>query len=338
MITRRGGFPHMLARIRTAAAVVLTLAAVTPLAGQDERLTWENDLESAQRLAAETNRLVLIHFGGPWCQPCVRLEREVFSKPGFGRELVRDYVAVNVDPHEFPAIKDRYLVRKYPSDVIITPQGQLVYKLLSPKTASGYVAAMCQVADEARAKGLLGGLSGGIAENRAAGPGGRSTSASPNPAEPYASKAERRATQSKQPSERDQRLAKAAVEGLPELPPGSPPLVLEGFCPVSLVEKRTWVAGDVRWGAIHHQRTYLFAGESQQQAFLADPDRYAPALDGHDPVLALERSQSVAGNREHGVIFDGRVYLFAGEDTLNVFRHAPERYSIGIRQARRTKR
>ncbi|HEV3007023.1 MAG TPA: thioredoxin family protein [Pirellulales bacterium] len=339
----------MLARIRAAAAVLLVLVTATPLLAENERLTWERDLETAQRVAAETHRLVLIHFGGPWCQPCVRMEREVFSKPGFGADLVRDYVAVNVDPHEFPAIKERYGVRMYPSDVIVTPQGQLVYKLLSPKTVSAYVAAMSQVADDARAKGLLGPADG-AARNVA--PGGRSAAQPPRRAQRRAEdqadrrpateahdlQADRHTNQNERPPVDDEQSANARVDDLPPLPPGSPPLALEGFCPVSLADKRAWVAGDVRWGAIHHHHTYLFAGEVEQQAFLADPQRYAPALDGYDPVLALDRSQSVSGSREHGVIFDGRVYLFSGEETLNVFRQAPDRYSIGARQTRRNRR
>jgi protein disulfide-isomerase len=345
---RQGRHTHMLARIWAAAAVLLVLITAAPLLAESERLTWEKDLETAQRVAAETHRLVLIHFGGAWCQPCVRLEREVFSKPGFGAELVRDYVAVNVDPHEFPAIKERYGIRMYPSDVIVTPQGQLVYKLLSPKTVSAYVAAMCQVADDARAKGLLGPTDG-VARNDA--PSGRYAAQAPRrgarqpedqgdrrPAtEAPGSRNERRASQSAQPVD-DELPANAAADDLPQLPPGSPPLALEGFCPVSLADKRAWVAGDVRWGAIHHHHTYLFAGEAEQQAFLADPQRFAPALDGYDAVLALDRSQSVSGSREHGVIFDGRVYLFTGEETLNVFRKAPDRYSIGARQTRRNRR
>ena len=43
-------------------------------------MPWQPNLETAQQIAARSNRLVLIHFWAPWCQPCMRLEKEVFSR------------------------------------------------------------------------------------------------------------------------------------------------------------------------------------------------------------------------------------------------------------------
>jgi protein disulfide-isomerase len=136
----------------------------------------------------------------------------------------------------------------------------------------------------------------------------------------------------------------AAPAGPPALPPGTPPLGLEGFCPVQLTHamkqaepNRRWTRGDVRWGAIHRGRLYLFAGSNEQAAFLADPDRFAPVCSGDDPVLALDQGRQVPGKREFGVLYNGRFYLFAGESTLNQFAKNPERYTAEAIQARFTK-
>ena len=105
------------------------------------------------------------------------------------------------------------------------------------------------------------------------------------------------------------------------LPPGCPPVGLDGYCAVSLAENRRWVPGDRRWGAIHRGRTYLFAGPGEQRRFLADPDRYAPLFSGNDIVLAADLGQVVPGMRQHGVFLlpSGRVLLFASEETLAKF-------------------
>ena len=107
---------------------------------------------------------------------------------------------------------------------------------------------------------------------------------------------------------------------------GTPPWGLESFCPVSLCEKQKWVKGDRRWGAIHRGRTYLFVGPGEQQRFLANPDRYAPVAAGNDVVLAAEQGQIVPGMRQHGVFYQGRIYLFSSEASLQKFSANPNAY------------
>lgn len=114
---------------------------------------------------------------------------------------------------------------------------------------------------------------------------------------------------------------------------GSMPLGLEGYCPVTLAEKGAWVEGRAQWGARHRGRTYLFAGPDEQKAFLTDPDRYAPALSGDDPVLAFETGKSTPGQRRFGVSYQQRVYLFATPETRSTFAANPDRYTTRIQVA-----
>jgi|688.fasta_scaffold104628_1 YHS domain-containing protein len=107
----------------------------------------------------------------------------------------------------------------------------------------------------------------------------------------------------------------------------SMPLGLEGYCAVTLVEKQVWTEGRPQFGVRHRGRTYLFAGLAQQQAFLADPDRYAPALSGDDPVLAFEQGKAMPGQRRYGVVCQSRMYLFATPETRDAFAANPEKYA-----------
>lgn len=104
-------------------------------------------------------------------------------------------------------------------------------------------------------------------------------------------------------------------------------MAMEGFCPVTLVEKGAWVAGNSQWGARHKGRVYLFAGPVEQQVFFASPERYAPVLSGDDPVLALDAGRNVPGDRRYGLTYESRTYLFSSPETLNVFSAAPEKYA-----------
>jgi len=108
------------------------------------------------------------------------------------------------------------------------------------------------------------------------------------------------------------------------------PLGLEGYCPVSLVETGNWREGQAQWGARHRGRTYLFSGLEEQQAFLADPDRYAPALSGDDPVVAFDSGSTVSGQRQYGVTYQQRIYLFASPESRATFAANPQRYTSRV--------
>lgn len=134
----------------------------------------------------------------------------------------------------------------------------------------------------------------------------------------------------------DPRLAGRAPQ--PNLPPaaaaaGQPPLALDGFCPVTLVDQSKWAKGDARWGALHRGRVYLFTTQQAQQQFLAQPDRFSPILAGHDAVRFAETGQLVEGRREHGVYYRDRILLFADEDALQRFGMRPDFYVTAAEQA-----
>lgn len=113
-------------------------------------------------------------------------------------------------------------------------------------------------------------------------------------------------------------------------PYGTMPLGMEGYCPVTLAEKGQWVEGRAQYGARHRGRTYLFAGEAQQRTFLTDPDHYAPALSGDDPVVAFDAGKSVPGQRRYGVTYQSRIYLFSTPETRTTFSANPQRYTARV--------
>ena len=116
---------------------------------------------------------------------------------------------------------------------------------------------------------------------------------------------------------------------------GSMPLGLEGYCPVTLADRGVWTEGRAQWGVRHRGRTYLFAGPEQQQAFLATPDRYAPALSGDDPVVVVDQRRSTPGRRAYGVTYQSRMYLFSSPETRAQFAANPERYTGQVMLAER---
>lgn len=452
---------------------------------------WQGNVEAAQRLAGQSNRLVLMHFWAPWCKPCMRLDSEVFSQPQFGPALEANYVPVKLNADDSRAIARQYGITQLPVDVIITPAGKLVTILPSPPSAEKYIAQLNEVAAGHRqvaaganpqaAPGApagaapaappaapatpaayvppqgpaapatpvgdryadfynQGGQAGAAAGSAAYGavaagatapatapgypaqqppaggyygpesaapagppPGNPAYGAPPpgqqppgatggyaqqppaqqNPTQAYAAQQYQPQPGQQYPPQQNpaqqyppqqapaQQYPSQPYAGQPypaqpnpgqvpgaapppgaygpanpaaqppmppvaqQLPPGSPPLGMDGYCPVTLVMQKKWVAGDKRFGAIHRGRTYLFAGEDEQKRFLANPDSFSPVMSGIDPVLALDQNQTIAGTRKYGVFMGGRIYLFSSQESMSQFEKNPKRYAAEVLQARR---
>jgi YHS domain-containing protein/thiol-disulfide isomerase/thioredoxin len=115
---------------------------------------WQTDLEAAKRTAAQTNKLVLLHFWAQWCKPCMRLENTVFNQPGVGEQLAKNFVPVKVNIDLRPTTARQFGVQSIPADVIITPDGKVIEKTSSPRTAAAYVGRMQQVAMKVPNRGL----------------------------------------------------------------------------------------------------------------------------------------------------------------------------------------
>ncbi|MGD9722369.1 MAG: thioredoxin family protein [Pirellulales bacterium] len=371
---------------RTLFGMSLAVASWTAQAVAEDQMPWQPTVEAAQQIAARTNRLVLLHFWGPSCQPCLRLEHEVFSKPEVGRALDPHFVMVKLNVDQAPGTAQMYGVSSIPTDVITLPNGQLVSEVHCPPTAGQYVAQLCQAAAGHRAL-----LQNNIAQATGpTAPAAAVAAAAPNAAAPQAypvaGAAPDVAQQPLHPNDRyaeyfpqQQQQAVAAnagaappsypaqtppqfaaapqvpaaaaapygqvqpaaapygqqpgamqasyPQGAAPQPPGTPPMGLDGYCPVTLVERQQWTLGDARFGAVHRGRTYLFLGPNEVKKFLADPDKFAPVLAGHDPVLAMDNQQMVPGRREFGVYSDNRVYLFADEASRRRFEQNPRRYT-----------
>jgi len=416
----------MPARRGLALCIIVSLALATPSWAQQQAFRWETNFDQARATAASSNRLLLVHFGAPWCKPCRELENNVFKQPGFGQQLASQYVAVKLDLDQNQALAQSYGVKAIPTDVIVSPQGQVLFMTHSPSSADKYVNTMQQIATKftgpaasvaSKPASALPSLPvspapppqsfapqppqgqpqqfappAGAQSNRTTdsrydyyfsgnGAPGATASAPPvNTAPPVAPPAQvvaappqgfapqqppiaapvdtRYAADARYaPDNRYAQpppiqspvappsaapVAPSAAATTPrtvvtqaQLPPGSPPLGLEGFCPILLSERRQWVPGDVMWGAVHRGRTYLFSGPAEQQKFLSNPDRYSPVMSGNDPVAALNQGQAINGRREFGFFYGERVYLFASEESLTEFERNPNRYAAEITAAMR---
>ena len=105
------------------------------------------------------------------------------------------------------------------------------------------------------------------------------------------------------------------------------PLALEGFCPVTLCAEERWVAGNPMYCTMYQGHIFRFASGETLAAFARNPANYIPVAMGEDIVLMVDRNKRVNGNRKFGAWFQGRVFLFASQETLNTFAERPDYYT-----------
>ena len=121
--------------------VIGLLACGTLLQAGAAELKWMTDLPKAQAKAKSENKLVMMDFtGSDWCGWCIKLNKEVFSKPEFAEYAEKNLVAVEVD---FPrskaqtaelkkanqALQAKYKIEGYPTVIVLNGDGKKVGEL-----------------------------------------------------------------------------------------------------------------------------------------------------------------------------------------------------------------
>jgi thioredoxin-related protein len=99
---------------------------------------WETNYKRAQEEAKQGNKLLLLDFtGSDWCPWCIRLNKEVFSKPEFKDYASKNLVLMEVD---FPRWKSlspelrkqnqrlaaQYQIEGFPTVVVLNGEGKPV--------------------------------------------------------------------------------------------------------------------------------------------------------------------------------------------------------------------
>ena len=105
------------------------------------RLDWLTDFDAAQaRSRAESKPLLIDFTGSDWCPPCMRLRKEVFSKPEFADYAPKNLVLLEVD---FPkrktlppaqqaandALARQFGVEGFPTILMMSPSGKHLGRL-----------------------------------------------------------------------------------------------------------------------------------------------------------------------------------------------------------------
>lgn len=120
-------------------AILSAVFAATAQAGD-----FLTDFEAGKKKAVAENKLLLVKFtGSDWCPPCIKLDKEVFSKKSFKSDVEKDFVVVVLDyprKKKLPEaqtkankeVAKKYGLRSYPTVMLMDSDGKVF------KSMSGY--------------------------------------------------------------------------------------------------------------------------------------------------------------------------------------------------------
>jgi YHS domain-containing protein len=90
----------------------------------------------------------------------------------------------------------------------------------------------------------------------------------------------------------------------------SPPVGIKGYDPVDYFTDKRPVRGTAGISYDFDEARYLFSSSKHREAFIANPDRYAPQFAGHCSAGLANGKKTVADPKIWAIV-DGKLYLFA---------------------------
>ncbi len=101
---------------------------------------WHTSFSEAQAEAKTLGKPLVVHFYADWCGPCQQMERNVLNQPGVLRCLGADVVGVKINADHHADLRSRFGVSGYPSDVMVSPSGEVSTRYVGGTGESGYIA------------------------------------------------------------------------------------------------------------------------------------------------------------------------------------------------------
>jgi len=91
---------------------------------------FKGNFDEAKAKAKEEEKDLLLHFGAKWCMPCKQMKKITYPNSLVKGKMEEGYVPFEIDVDFFWGmdIAEQYEVIKYPTVIIISPDGEVKSK------------------------------------------------------------------------------------------------------------------------------------------------------------------------------------------------------------------
>jgi thioredoxin-related protein len=102
---------------------------------------WLTSYEQAEQKARADNKLLLLDFtGSDWCGWCIKIDKEIFSKPAFKEYATKNLVLLEIDfpmrrqiPNELKTqnnkLAEKFEIQAFPTIIVLNGSGKKVGEL-----------------------------------------------------------------------------------------------------------------------------------------------------------------------------------------------------------------
>lgn len=120
-----------------------------PLPGSSgTKVKWQKSLKSAQRMAIQQDKPIMIVFGATWCTYCHKLERETLGDRRMAAYVDREFIPVLLDYNKDSKVAEILEVERLPCTIILTPEADLLLKLEGFREPKDYQASLATALDK----------------------------------------------------------------------------------------------------------------------------------------------------------------------------------------------
>lgn len=114
------------------------LLALVPTALSAKSVDWKTNYAEARQEAAEEGKTMVLFFtGSDWCPWCIKINKEILSKPEFADKVADRFVFVEIDKPmktKLPEAQQKqnqeliqqYKIKAFPTVLIVTDQGKVI--------------------------------------------------------------------------------------------------------------------------------------------------------------------------------------------------------------------
>lgn len=91
-------------------------------------VAWADNIASAQKIAKNSDKNIMLFFTSTWCSPCKIMKRQVFADDEVKKVMDTNVISVeiNIDDPNAETLVKQYNIGATPTTIFMSPEGKVI--------------------------------------------------------------------------------------------------------------------------------------------------------------------------------------------------------------------